>query len=121
MGWVELDVGYEVVDEEDQDTWCQIEVTAEFVTLQHQIYLIFCLLTANLVFTACSMSLIRGIAAGDIDIAYAPLRLLSFDIETLVPDDGDQPDARYQPVIQIGNMMTLYGIYTPDSKLTPDF
>ena len=59
------------------------------------------------------MSLIRGLAAGDIDIAYAPLRLLSFDIETLVPDDGDQPDARYQPVIQIGNMMTLYGIYTP--------
>ena len=59
------------------------------------------------------MNLIRGLAPGDIDIAYAPLRLLSFDIETLVPDDGDQPDARYQPVIQIGNMMTLYGIYTP--------
>ena len=43
MGWVELDVGYEVVDEEDQDTWCQIELTAECVTLQHQTHLIFCI------------------------------------------------------------------------------
>lgn len=40
---------------------------------------------------------------------FAPLRILSYDIETDVPDDKDFPDASSESVLQIGAMLTNYG------------
>lgn len=56
-----------------------------------------------------SMLSIRGVPSRDDLVEYAPLRLLSFDIETRIPAEGF-PEAEDYPVIQIGNMMMYHGM-----------
>lgn len=56
-----------------------------------------------------SMLSIRGVPSRDDLVEYAPLRLLSFDIETRIPAEGF-PEAEDYPVIQIGNMMMYQGM-----------
>lgn len=44
---------------------------------------------------------------------FAPLRILSFDLECEVRPDGQFSSAQHQAVIQIGNMVSTYGIIVP--------
>ncbi|KDR82863.1 hypothetical protein GALMADRAFT_238478 [Galerina marginata CBS 339.88] len=48
---------------------------------------------------------------------FAPLRILSFDIETGIPStEGQFPSALHDPVIQIGNMVSTYGQPNPSIR-----
>lgn len=62
-----------------------------------------------------SLLSICGVPFHDDLVEYAPLRLLSFDIETRIPAEGF-PEAEDYPVIQIGNMMMYQGMFLSVAK-----
>jgi hypothetical protein len=43
---------------------------------------------------------------------FAPLRILSFDIECDIKSSDQMPDARHEAILQIGNMVSILGIYS---------
>lgn len=43
---------------------------------------------------------------------FAPLRILSFDIECDIKSHDQMSDARHEAILQIGNMVSILGIYS---------
>ncbi|KAF8908857.1 ribonuclease H-like domain-containing protein [Gymnopilus junonius] len=83
MTWLKIPIGkYERISTQDSISHCQLEVSVRTEDI------LICDTVDN-----------REI--------YAPLRILSFDIETNVPPRGF-PTARRQSVLQIGNMISIY-------------
>ncbi|KIM43285.1 hypothetical protein M413DRAFT_444100 [Hebeloma cylindrosporum] len=91
MAWLKIPPGkYEIVAPERMVSCCQLEVAVKVENL-----------------LLCSTV--------DNREKYAPLRILSFDIECDVPisDDNRFSDPRCNSIIQIGNMVSQYGQSTP--------
>ncbi|KAF9562591.1 ribonuclease H-like protein [Agrocybe pediades] len=89
MTWMRIEPGnYEVIPAEEKVSRCQVEIKV------NQDALLICETVNN-------------------RLKFPPLRILSFDIETLVPSDGSFPSGLRDSVIQIGNMVSIYGQETP--------
>ena len=88
MSWVEVPASkYDLVAPRDRQSTCQIEATVHYQDI---------------------------VAHGNDDewAKIAPLRVLSFDIEC-AGRKGIFPEAKHDPIIQIGNVVTRYGESTP--------
>ncbi|KAF4617118.1 hypothetical protein D9613_005965 [Agrocybe pediades] len=89
MTWLRIEPGnYEIIPAEEKVSHCQVEIKV------NQEALLICETVND-------------------RLKFPPLRILSFDIETLVPSDGSFPSGLRDSVIQIGNMVSIYGQETP--------
>ncbi|PPQ92839.1 hypothetical protein CVT25_004327 [Psilocybe cyanescens] len=95
MSWLKLAADkYEVVPEAKRISICQLEVSIQY----DDEHIMLC-------------------STPDNRELFAPLRILSFDIETHVPPSGAFPTAVKDSVIQIGNMVSTFGQTNPSIRV----
>lgn len=104
MTWLKIPTRkYTLVKEEEKISFCQVEVYVQCVFL-----LMIQVLSLKSSFFSEEHLLICD-TVGDRE-NFAPLRILSFDIECHVPSvDGEFSNAKRDAIIQIGSMVSLYG------------
>ncbi|KAH9480606.1 DNA polymerase delta catalytic subunit [Psilocybe cubensis] len=91
MSWLKfVSNKYDIVPETEKISTCQLEVVLQY----NDEHILLC-------------------SPRDKEELFAPLRILSYDIETHVPADGTFPSATKDPVLQIGNMVTTHGSHEP--------
>ena len=108
MAWLKIPPSkYEIVTPGSMVSCCQLEVTVKQVFHWQKFNI-----HTNVDFSFRVEDLLLCSTVDNRE-KYAPLRILSFDIECNVPDSNDDrfSDPRCDPVIQIGNMVSHYGSY----------